>query len=313
MRLLNWVILLGCTLFAYTLQGQALTDTTVAMIAFYELGDEMNYHFKEVEEQTKDGATTTETSSYDMKMTVTDSTAAGYRVRLDYSNWESDVNLEGMEKDIAELATAIPSQYSTDELGVFQGLENWEDMQGIIDTIFTRFIAQKGTELPDSVGVMLKTMMTSMFQSEEQANFWAQDINRYHYFYGANLDRRTPLEAVKYYTNAFVDMQMPGQQIITVVEVDEENWTAHLRMEAGISAEASRVLTFNFLKENAKTLGIDDPEALKIEDIPNISVREQLDCIYDIPSGYVIEGLYQKLVEADDNSNLKTTEYSLKQ
>ncbi|MFK7935814.1 MAG: hypothetical protein AB8G22_20035, partial [Saprospiraceae bacterium] len=83
--------------------------------------------------------------------------------------------------------------------------------------------------------------------------------------------------------------------------------------ETGISAEDSQKLSYEFLKEQFNALGIENIIELKMENIPYMQVSEQLDFIFDIATGRLVDGTYQKLEELGDSSKLKTVEFRLKE
>lgn len=302
------ILILGFTINTFS---QAVTDSTIAMIAFWSNGDKATYEFKEVEDKLSKGEKTLKTTTYDMIMTITDSTNNNYSVKWEYENYKIDYELEQFEKDLMEICEDIPIHYRTDELGAFETIENWEAMKNIADKAFTKWISDK-EDLPDSISVGLKNMMLSMFESEQQMNYWARDIKFFHYLYGANLSRTVPFEGIKLYTNPFIKKTMEGTQRVEVIAVDEENWIAQIKVKSGIDGDKAKSLMIDFMKQNMESLGIKDESEIKMEDIPNYSVAEEIDCIYDIETGYILKGSYSKLTKLNDDYKLTTYEYKLK-
>lgn len=302
------VLIIG---FSSNIYSQAVTDSTIAMVAFWSIDDELTYEFKEVEDKLSKGEKTLKTTTYDMIMTIIDSTENSYSVKWEYENYKIDYELEQLEKDLMEICGAIPIQYKTNELGAFETIENWEAMKNIADEAFTKWISEK-EGLPDSISVGLKNMMLAMFESEQQMNYWARDLRFFHYLYGANLSRTVPFEGVKLYTNPFIKKTMEGTQKIEVAAVDEANWIAQIKVKSGIDGDKAKELMIDFMKQNMKSLGIKDENEIKMEDIPNYSVSEEIDCIYDIETGYILKGTYSKLTKLNDDYKLTTYEYKLK-
>ncbi len=310
MNRIQLTIILALAL-SINLYSQAVTDSTIAMIAFWSLGDEATYEFTEVEDKLSKGEKTLKTTTYDVIMTIVDSTSNSYSVKWEYKNYKPDYELEPIEKDFMEICGDIPIQYTTDEFGVFKTIENWEEIKNIADQAFTKFISEK-KDLPDSISVAMKNMMTAMFQSEQQMNYWAKDLKFFHYLYGANLSRVNAFEGVKLYTNPFIKKTMPGTQKVEVITVDEENWIAQIKAESGIDGDKAKELMINFMMQNMESMGIKDESEIKKEDIPNYSVKEEIDCIYDIETGYILKGSYSKLTTLNDDYKLTTYNYKLK-
>ena len=296
---------LGMSITAFS---QAITDSTIAMIAFWEMNDERVYEFVETEEKLKKGVKTLKKSNYDLTMTILDSSATNYRVKWQYDNHEIDYEMEAMEKEILEICGNIPVEYRTNELGAFETIVNWEEMKTKIDEAFTTVINKEA--LPDSIKLGLTNMITSMFSSEAQVNFWARDLNFFHYLYGASLHRTQPFEGVKNYTNPFIKTTMPGTQRVEVVAVDEENWIAKIKVTSGIDGDQAKALMIDFVKKNMKELGIENEEEIKEEELPNYSVEETMNYIYNIETGYILKGFYSKMTRV--NEDYKRTSYNYK-
>jgi len=267
--------------------SQALTDSTITMIAFWSVGDVMTYEFKQVEDKLSEGEKTLKTTTYDMVMTVLDSTENSYSVEWKYKNQKHDYEMEQFEKDMMEICKDLPTQFRTDEFGRFETIENWTTMRDFANEAVTKYADSK--ELPDSIKTPIKNMVLSMFESEQQMNHWARDIKFFHYLYGASLSIDTPFEGIKPYTNPFLKSTMPGTQRIEVTAIDEENWVAQIKVKSGLDGERAKDLMIDFLKNNMENLGIKDESEIKREELPSFSVKEELDCIYDIVSGYILK------------------------
>lgn len=302
------ILLIG---FSLNLHSQSLTDSTIAMIAYWELGDQVTYEFEEIEDKLSKGEKTLKTTTYDVLMTIIDSTENKYIVKWEYSNYKTDYEMKPIEKDLMEICGDIPIQYRTDEMGTFETIENWKEMKNIANEVFSKWISKK-EEFPDSLKIGFQNMLSSMFETEEQVNHWARDLKFFHYLYGVNFNRTVPFEGVKFYTNPFIKKAMPGTQRVEVVTVDEINWIAKIKVESGISGNKTKELMIDFAKQNMENLGIKDESKIKEEDIPEFSVKENLSCIYDIDSGYILKGVYSKLTKLNDDYKLTTYNYKLK-
>jgi len=244
-------------------------------------------------------------------MSIIDSTENSYSITWEYKNAQADYELSQMEKDLNEICGDIPIQYRTDEFGAFETIENWNEMKEVTSNIFDKWIAEK-QELPDSISTVLHQMVTAMFSSKEQMNYWARDLKFFHYLYGGNLSRTTPFEGVKYYTNPFIKKVMPGTQKVTVLAVDEESYIAKILVNSGIEGDAAKALMIDFAKQNMDALGIKDESEIKEEDVPHFSVKEKIECIYDIDTGYILKGTYIRLTELNDDYKRTTYEYKIK-
>lgn len=287
--------------------AQALTDSTIAMIAFWSPEEEYTYQFKETENKKSKGEVSLKTMTYDLHMTVLDSTADHYILQWTYDNYQLNYTMQPYEKELLEIMQNIPIQYRTNAFGKFENILNWELMSANAEKAFDLWLTQKES-IPDSISTPLKQMTMALFESEAQMKYWARDLRFFHYLYGANLYRDRPMKGTKFYTNPFIKKNMPGNETVEVVAVDEENWIAEINVQSGIDGEASRELVYDFLLNNMENFGITDKSEIKKEEIPGFTVTEKLNCIYHIPSGVIIKGEYSKRTEV--GQDYKDTTYT---
>jgi len=289
-----------------------LTDSTIAQIAFWEIGDEAVYEFEQTEENFEEGELSKVVTSYEVHMVILDSTANTYTVQWKYANYEVEPALNPQEREFYDICEQIPVVYQTDAYGRFQAIINWKEMQQTaLQAINQRFAGERDT--PDSPKQFVTKLVTSLFQSQPQASYWANDIRFFHHLYGVNLYQDKPNLGVRYFTNPLVDIQIAGEQKVTVESVDEEQWIAHLKSVSGIEGEAARSLMYDFLLRNKEKFNIQDEEEIVREDIPALTIKEELDCVYHIPTGYIIQGRNAKRTEMAGQYKQTTYSYQLKQ
>jgi hypothetical protein len=301
------------TLFlASPFQAQVLTDSTIAQIAFWQIGDEAVYTFEQTEENFEEGQLSKVVTTYEVQMVIIDSTANSYTVQWNYSNYQVDPPLSPKEREFYDICEQIPVVYQTDAFGRFQGIVNWKEMQQAArQAINQRFAGE--ADIPDSPKQFVTQLVMSLFQNQQQASYWANDIRFFHHLYGVNLLRDKPNMGVRYFTTPLMETQIAGEQKITVESVDEEQWIAHLKAISGIEGEAARSLMYDFLLRNMEKFNIQNEEEIVREDIPALTIKEELDCIYHIPSGYIIQGRNAKRTEMAGQYKQTTYAYQLKQ
>ena len=295
---------------SFLASAQALTDSTIAMIAFWSPGDELTYAFQETEDKFSKGIASLKSMSYDLKMSVIDSTAENYVIEWNYSNYRINYDLQPYEQELMQIIEEVPIRYRTNALGRFEGIDNWQLMKSKAESAFSTWMDQQ-ENVPDSIATALKQMTNAMFENEEQIKFWARDIRFFHYLYGANLYRDRPLQGTKYYTNPYIRKNMPGEEKVEVLNVDEENWTAEIKVVSGIEGDASRALMYDFILNNMDNFGITDKSEVKATDIPGFAVKETLHCIYHIPTGVILKGKYIKRTELETDYKETTYTYEL--
>lgn len=291
------------------LLAQEVTDSTVSMVAFWEMGDTAIYKFTSTEIKIKDGKRKTKTDFYDIEMTVLDSTADNYEIQWAYSNGRTDYKQNDIEKQSMEINQQLPSIIRTDEFGTFETIANWKEMQVVYDSLITEWLEQP--IFSDTIKTQLRKTFNGMFESEAQVNFWASEIRIFLSSYGYSYDRINPQEYVKYYSNAFIDKRMPGTEKFTVVEVDEEIGIAKMEILAGLENEKVKLLMLDYISQNLDKFGLKSTDKLSLEDMPTFEVTEKIEFTYHLYSGYILDFSSIKTVKADLDTTIKKLQFEL--
>lgn len=295
----------------HNLEAQVLTDSTVTMIAFWNLGADISYEVTQVEEKLEAGVQTTKSTIYDLKISVIDSTADNYLVRWSSSNVKTDYELEESEKIMMDLCADIPLTIKTGALGNFEGIEDWEGMADMFDEVMNRWLETK-EEYPDTLVNYLKNFASSIMGSQEQANYWSREPRIFYQFYGVPISRTEEMEGVKFYTNPFLKTQMEGYQIVKLTDLDLENYIAVISSNSGIEGDKAKALMLDFFKQNSEQLGIESPEEISIEDMPEFSVEEETSFLFHIPTGHIGTVFHSRMVRLREDSKRTTYSFQLK-
>ncbi|MFK7934376.1 MAG: hypothetical protein AB8G22_12765 [Saprospiraceae bacterium] len=144
MRHLSLALFLTLPLFQLPLFSQVITDNKVVIQTTYEIGDQSVYELKTLIEDTNDGNTTTETNTYDLKITVTDTITGNYKIRMDCSNWKTQSATKATDLSLRELGSSIPYSYQINPSGTFVNTDGSTNLRTTIHTLLDKYIAEKG-------------------------------------------------------------------------------------------------------------------------------------------------------------------------
>ena len=196
MRLYLFVILV-INLFSEPAMAQA--DTLYfPFVAYWSAGDVYEFRVEKINNQWKNGEhTKMDTTSYDVRFEVLDSTETSYRIQ-----WNYEMDLGGMSLpqkmarkilDDAELEVI----YKTNELGEFLEVENWEEiaehMKEFYDKVISIVSFSNGMD-KDSVAMAL-IPKTQMFESQagvEQG--FLKELQYFHFPMGIEFDSESVLQ-----------------------------------------------------------------------------------------------------------------------
>ena len=137
----------------------------VSFVAYWSVGDVYKFSVTKLKEAYVDGdLSTTDTTAYISTLEVIDSTATGYRLRY---SWEDDGFELGdipdaMLPKLMKYSHLTDFEYSTDELGAFRQLENWEDYAAMMRDLFDVLIEEAGRTEQADTAAMRKALYPQM-------------------------------------------------------------------------------------------------------------------------------------------------------
>jgi len=243
-----------------------------------------------------------------------DSTENNYTIKWGYDNHESSTEYEDYEEEVLGKMDNIPTIFSTDEFGSYEKILNSLEMKKALNDSYSEW-QKNNQEQTDSIKEYMQYMITtlnSVFDSDSQLKFWSKELRIFHFLYGKSIKRNTINEGISFYTNPFIQTIMPGEQQLKVVAVDEKNWIAKINVKSGISGDKAKKLMIDFVKKNLDRFGISNEEEIKENELPNYSVSEEYDFVYDIDTGYILKLNYSKLTKVNDDSKLTTYEFKMR-
>jgi hypothetical protein len=296
-----FLIILSCT-------ARAQSDSTLTIIAFWEINDSITWEVTTREEVMEDGMKEVEKTTYDAILTILDSTETSYKIRWETKNLKFHYDMDPLIKKLLSSLPELPLIYQTDEYGKLQDLKNWKYMKSEMGKAMDR-LRNDFPELPDSTARRIKASIMSKFESEEQIMFQMKDLRSFHYLYGEVLPLEEPLVRTTYFTNSYLQEFLPGEETINIVSIDEEMQIAHIRSVSELSKERNLELVSDFLKKKHAILKTEPPS---INDIPDFGTTLVKDFHIDLSTGYVLTGSFVKKVEFENGYFLDEVIFSVK-
>lgn len=282
-------------------------DSSVQVISYWNLGDQYEYavSFQKLKYTNQD-TSLNETMTYDVDVSVIDSTKNSYTVRWAYKNFKTDAENPFVQKLVTaseDIAVAI----KLDELGVIQSVENWEEvrdyMANAIDTLATEF-----PQIPEVEKMLeqVKAMYSSKAAIEAAA---IKDVHQFHSFHGGKffLSKKV-IGQLKTPNIYYPDQPFDTEVSVMLEDLDQAGSQYRIRSFNEVNSEQLTATTFKYLSELFK----DSEQAMpKREDFNNLTnVIETVARIHN--TGWLLESISWKEVVMDGATNMEIRTILLK-
>lgn len=298
MKLLHTLILV---LFTSTVGAQInMEDSTAQTISYWNKGEKQSYTMSLQRVKLKGADTTSnELMTYEVDITVLDSTENSYTLEWFYYNYKSNTTNELLKKMNA-LAEDIKVVIETDALGVFKSVKNWQEVRDYVKKAMVplREEFKSVPQLKDMIDQMEGTYTTK----EAIESMAIQDVQQYHTFHGAKYTLGQVLE-FQMKTNNLYAPDKPFDTDVTLyldeINPDDNNYI--LRATQEINSEQLTKTTFEYLKALAGKMGVPPPKQEDVGTFTNITNTASR--IHG--TGWVIYSIQTKTVEGSGTSSIE--------
>lgn len=282
-------------------------DSSAQAISYWSLGEKYEYAVSLQKLQfTETDTAYNETIRYEVEVSVIDSTENSYTIRWFYKNFTSDAKNPVVQK-LAKIAEDISVDIKTDELGVIQSVENWEEVRDYMAKSFDTLIGDlpKSPEM-DKIFNQMKRMYATKSSIEATA---IQDAQQFHNFHGGKFTLHETvtgqIKTPNLYDN---DRPFDTDVSVTLEELDAENNQYIIRSIQEVNSEQLTETTFKYLKEMTEGIGGKFMEREEFMDLTN--VVETVSRIHN--TGWVLESVLWKEVKAEGTTNMEIRRIEMK-
>ncbi|NOU61828.1 hypothetical protein [Marinifilum caeruleilacunae] len=276
-----------------------MADSSAQVIGYWNLNEKQSYSVKEEKIKIKETDTISrEFSSYDVDITILDSTANSYTIEWFYHDYNIDTDNE-ITKELVSITDSLRVVIKTDELGMLQEVVNWEDIRSLVSEAVV-VLQEKFKEIPniDKVLNQVKTMFSSKEVIEAAA---INEIKQYYSFHGAKYTLGEKYNANLKAPNIYGGEPFDSNITVYLDEINEENNNFILRTEQSIDENQLSDAVFAYICKLAENMGGPAP---KKEDIPPVS-NNTWTASRIHGSGWIIYSVQTKEVSADNTTNVE--------
>lgn len=293
-------------LFSFTLSAQInWADSTVQAIAYWHLDDSLGYEVQLETIKLQNGDTTSrQVLTYDVMVTILDSTSSNYLVEWYYYNYDIQ-GADPITEKIMKLSEEIPVEILTDELGMILGVPNWEEVRDQSNEAVDKAVADY-ISIPGIKDIVDATKQT--YDSEVGImNTAIQDAQQYNTFFGLVYILGERIEGQLRVPNVyFPDEPFDAQVTIELFDLNREVNSYLLRYEHQVDPDQLLAATLKHLQN----MGMSGEE---LEEVASLQLVNTVICESEIHnSGWVLQSKQIKEVTADENREVQIRTIRLK-
>ncbi|MDH5603619.1 MAG: hypothetical protein OEY51_06760 [Cyclobacteriaceae bacterium] len=298
---MNRIFTFFLTVLTTTAFGQInLDDSTAQVISYWNRGEKQSYSMSLQKIKLK-GTDTTENvlMTYDVDITVIDSTENSYLVEWFYKNYKTNSTNEIIKK-ITALSEDIKVIIETDEYGAIKGVKNWKEvseyMKSAIQPVLDEY---KNIPQIQQVFKQMENMYTTKQGIEAMA---IQDAQQFHTFHGGKYLLGEVLEIPLQVPNMY-DQNSPldSKVSLSLDELNPEDNNFIIRSSQEVDSDQLTDVTYNYLKAMSKSMKAPAPKKEDIGQLTNVTTTASR--IHG--TGWIIYSIQTKTVEAPGATNIE--------
>lgn len=276
-----------------------LEDSTVQVIGFWDKNEKQSYSVSLEKIKVKGSDTTSrEMITYDVDITIKDSTLNSYVIEWFYKDFKHNSQNKFVQKMLS-VSHDMKVLIKTDEFGILQEVINWEEVRDYVKK-GTNVLREEFKDTPKIEEIISQFESTYLSKAgiESQAIL---DAHQFYNFHGAKYKLGEVIEGQLKTTNLYGAEPFDTDVNVYLDEINIEDNNYIIRSTQNVNSDQLAEATFTYLTNLSKKMGGPGP---KREDVSGIT-NETLTASRIHGSGWVIYSILTKTVSADDVSNIE--------
>lgn len=306
---MNKLILIGLTLlFSTKVFGQInLADSTVQVIGYWDNKEKQTYLVTTEKYKIKNSDTTsTERMTYEVDITIKDSTAKSYTIEWSYKNFNINTDNK-FTKKLASISQNMNVIIKTDEMGAFTEVVNWKEVRDYIKTT-TDILKKEFKDIPKIDEIV--NQVIGLFSTKEAIESAAiKDIQQFYTYHGGKYKLGEEITAQMKFSNLYGGQPFDAEVAIQLDEINSQDGNSIIRMWQTVDSKQLTDASYNYIKDMSKTLGTKPP---KREEVPLLKNEIRTASRVHGGSGWIIYSIETKEVSAEDATNIEERIIELK-
>lgn len=277
-----------------------MADSTAQVVSYWSIGDKQSYSVSLQKIKLKEADTTSnELMTYDVDITVIDSTENSYLLEWFYHNYKTN-STDEIVKKMTALSEDLKVIIETDELGEIKGVQNWEEISEYMKKSLQP-VKDEFQKIPQLEQVF--SQLLNMYTTKEGIEATAiQDAQQFHTFHGGKYLLGEVLEFPLHVPNLYYpDSLLDSEVTLYLDEINPDDDNFIIRYNQEVDSEQLTNMTLDYLKSMSKSMGIPEPQLEDIGQLSNLTATASR--IHG--SGWIIYSIQTKTVEAPGATNIE--------
>ncbi|BDD08273.1 hypothetical protein FUAX_07050 [Fulvitalea axinellae] len=252
-----------------TITNPASSDSLeVPFIAYWSVGDSYDFRITKIIRKWKDDVLQQNDSiEYTAKFTVIDSTETSYKVKWSFENIlarriAKQFSLEALPE--AKEPEQLDVIYITDELGTYQGVENWKEIADKTEIVFDELIKSTPKKRRKIVKQLLEPIKTSFITKAGIETAMLKELPVFHFPMGVSFLANKVIEYDDEFAVPFSSGPITAKSWFKLHDVDTANGYCIISQRSEADQESALKLIKTLFQQ--MQLGEKEEISLKLED-----------------------------------------------
>lgn len=293
-------ILITTTFFLITTLTWAqnvVTDTSATVAGYWKKNDKTKLQLTSTKERYKNGILqSTNTSTTIIDVWVKSATATSYIINWKYGATKMDDNSDNpLVKKLLKLNEGLEVTFQTDELGIFEQLLNWKEIQNHMYKAIDLMAKEFDSKEAQGAIKEIKKLYATRESIEETV---IKDVQLYHTIYGLEykLDEKLVIETEL--PNILGGDPFPGTMEVQMTELHPNENTCKIEMILALNEEKATAIIQAWM--NAINPSIDKLPIIQINDLNEFDV--------ELITGWLSRAYCKRIAVTDGQKNIEITE-----
>jgi hypothetical protein len=296
----KYILTAIATLLLGSLHAQINTnDSTVQVVGYWNIGDTQTFEVSKEKYKIQDKDTTAyELITYEVDVTIKDSTANSYLIEWFYKDYKIKSDNDLAQK-IAKIAEDMPVLIKTDEFGAIIEVVNWEEVRDYIQK-GSKLLKKELKGIPNSDKIIEQVMNVYNSKAAVEGNA-IKDAIQFYTYHGGAYNYKEELTAKTQMQNNYGGSPFDSELSVILDEINFEDGNSIIRMHQTVNSKQLTDATYDYLAK----LGSFGDKMPKRDEFPALTNETWTASRVHSATGWVTYSIETKEVKAEGTTNIE--------